>query len=810
MISRLKSFLTGNLSWYQVFAFIISLFALYITILIISNLDIGIHFSNLRHIVLLAIMFSFFLALIKWMNPFFFILMNLISGVVGVYTKVGNLLPSILSFLWFSILSVLSRLPIQFSSEEIYAAPAELQNQQEILSQSIQVLFERQKDWLIHFPSSVYDPISLNLTWSIFVWLLTSWVFWYALKKKRAVIAFLPLLITIALIGSSVESSWVGVLFILGMGLLLNILSSQANLEDYWQKMKYGASKSIRGNTIKYAMSVSIVLIFYAGIVTSPKIDEFIDDIRRREQQASNQSQTETPPEESRNEVIQEQATIGPEEVLNETADGWLPNVHLVGDSPDLKETVVFYATVQESDGELAPRYYFRSATYENFTLKGWQNYGKSYIPISPDEQFEISFSPNDQLIYQEVTLARDLPNGNLMYAVGEIKKANVFYFGSYHTKFVNDTYTDLFASVTDAPNYIAYSVVPYYGGNDLRNTTQDYPSWIANKYLQIPNAIPDRVQELALSLTATQPTPYDRVLAIEQYLRRFEYTLDIEAAPRDQDIVDYFLFDLQKGYCDYFSSAMVILTRAAGIPARLATGYLASTYDEETGQFVVTADQAHSWAEVYFPEYGWVTFEPTAGQPALLREDERQIMPENLAFEAQLFNQFQTPEATGFQLKPDNFFILLAEIFALAIFGILTIHWTEKGLLLRMKPKQALIKIYSRIRRMSNRLGIKIHPNDTPLEFSRTLTITLDDLSMNKYAHRLLLGASQKAALIIEVCNQAAYSNRPIETKKVKQAIHFWSYLRWQLTVMGLIVRLHPIQFQLKQAWYRIVGQPI
>ncbi|HAY85794.1 MAG TPA: transglutaminase, partial [Chloroflexi bacterium] len=103
-----------------------------------------------------------------------------------------------------------------------------------------------------------------------------------------------------------------------------------------------------------------------------------------------------------------------------------------------------------------------------------------------------------------------------------------------------------------------------------MRNTSQEYPDWIANKYLQVPDSVPARVYDLALSLTATQPTPYDRAVAIERYLRQFEYSLEIEDPPEYRDIVDYFLFEQQKGYCDYFASSMVVLARAAGLPARL------------------------------------------------------------------------------------------------------------------------------------------------------------------------------------------------------------------------------------------------
>jgi hypothetical protein len=105
------------------------------------------------------------------------------------------------------------------------------------------------------------------------------------------------------------------------------------------------------------------------------------------------------------------------------------------------------------------------------------------------------------------------------------------------------------------------------------------------------------------------QPTAYDRARAIEQFLRQYPYSLDLPPPP-EGDIVDYFLFDLQTGFCDYYASAMVVMARAVGLPARLGVGFL----QQPTVDGVQTIRQidAHSWAEIYFEGYGWVEFEPT------------------------------------------------------------------------------------------------------------------------------------------------------------------------------------------------------
>ena len=147
-------------------------------------------------------------------------------------------------------------------------------------------------------------------------------------------------------------------------------------------------------------------------------------------------------------------------------------------------------------------------------------------------------------------------------------------------------------------------------------------PIGFRQRYLALPPGVPDRVRALAIELTAPERTPYDRARAIESYLRTFPYTLDVPRPPVGRDVVDYFLFDLKKGYCDYYASSMVVLARAAGIPARLVIGYANGTYNLNSKRFVVTEADAHSWVEVYFPGIGWVTFEPTSGRPPLNRAD--------------------------------------------------------------------------------------------------------------------------------------------------------------------------------------------
>ena len=161
------------------------------------------------------------------------------------------------------------------------------------------------------------------------------------------------------------------------------------------------------------------------------------------------------------------------------------------------------------------------------------------------------------------------------------------------------------------APAYTAWSRTENPPAEELRAVSDGYrPS--ARHFLQLPD-LPPRIQTLADSLTGGHPTRYDKVVAVQQHLRSFQYTLELPATAR-QTSLEYFLFERRAGHCEYFSTAMVVLLRAAGIEARNVNGFLGGEWNEFGGYLAVTQNQAHSWVEVWFPEYGWLTFDPTPG----------------------------------------------------------------------------------------------------------------------------------------------------------------------------------------------------
>jgi transglutaminase-like putative cysteine protease len=151
----------------------------------------------------------------------------------------------------------------------------------------------------------------------------------------------------------------------------------------------------------------------------------------------------------------------------------------------------------------------------------------------------------------------------------------------------------------------------------ELRSAGTQYPAWVTDRYLQVPDDIAPRLSKLAVEITAPYGNTYDKVQAITSYLRKeIKYETTITTTPpKNQDPVLWVLFDYKKGFCMYYASAETLMLRSIGIPARMAVGFVEGAYDELTWRYVVTYKDSHAWPEVYFPGIGWVEFEPTSSQ---------------------------------------------------------------------------------------------------------------------------------------------------------------------------------------------------
>jgi hypothetical protein len=159
---------------------------------------------------------------------------------------------------------------------------------------------------------------------------------------------------------------------------------------------------------------------------------------------------------------------------------------------------------------------------------------------------------------------------------------------------------------------YVVYSEIDRPPAARLQAAPEDMPPGFG-VYLDWPEAqITDAVVAKTREITAGLRTRYEKVVAIESWLREnLSYTLEMKS-PGDREPIDFFLFERRKGHCEYFSSAMTIMLRIAGVPSRNVNGFLGGEWNEYDDYIAVRAGDAHSWVEVYFEGVGWVTFDPT------------------------------------------------------------------------------------------------------------------------------------------------------------------------------------------------------
>ena len=311
---------------------------------------------------------------------------------------------------------------------------------------------------------------------------------------------------------------------------------------------------------------------------------------------------------------------------------------------------------------------------------------------------------------------------------------------------------------------YSTSGVVSTASSTALRGAGADYPVWVTDRYLQLPDTLPDRVKRLAETMTESADNPYDKAQAMQAYLHRLPYTLDVTLPPEGQDFVDFFLFELGRGFCQNYASSMATMLRSLGIPARLVVGFGPGEYDEDRGGWVVRARHYHAWTEVYFPEYGWVEFEPTpadvqdslvslgftpgAGRLAtggVAADACEEFIPgicddEALDSGDDLFNELDDLDALN-DLPPDAqaqtgggvsaLTAFIATVVALAVVlpvgGIVYARWN-------LSRMPYVTSVYASMRILASMAGIGPKPQETPWEYNRRLAQAIpertDDLS--------------------------------------------------------------------------------
>ena len=279
-------------------------------------------------------------------------------------------------------------------------------------------------------------------------------------------------------------------------------------------------------------------------------------------------------------------------------------------------DTVVFRVSSEEEE-------YWRVETKDYYTGKGWELSARNVtVDIDVASGVVQVYSAEEAYLEEELSVSVDMvgtkshiiyPHGVQQLHFPGVDDGDVYTFNYVSEKFSARFFKDIqnYDIVYRKPRFEIYSL------KKTKDSRLFNPEFL-ERYTQLPDSLPERVIDLAKELTAGDDNWYDKAKSIENYLHSHLFTYETEDVPvpkGDEDYVDQFLFETRRGYCDNFSTSMVVLLRAIGIPARWVKGYTPGEVIETTGDnqiFEVTNNNAHSWVEVYFPNVGWVPFEPT------------------------------------------------------------------------------------------------------------------------------------------------------------------------------------------------------
>ena len=467
---------------------------------------------------------------------------------------------------------------------------------------------------------------------------------------------------------------------------------------------------------------------------------------------------------------------------------GELPSAHLLTGAPDLGDTPVLYVHTNDPppprqeperpDKPLPnyPRRYWRSRTFDTYTGQGWVNSPLESQTLSPNQTLPVMQPASIESASDLYQQFQRLPPGEML-----IYAANTPHLSDSSLQAWERSPGDVAFLTGEADTYTVLSRTPEPTALQLRASptiTGTLLPEVAEGYLALPDTVPQRVHDLARDVAGDAETRYDRALAIERYLRAYPYTLDLPDPPTGRDLVDYFLFEQQEGYCDYYASAMVVMARALGIPARLASGYAQGTYDHDARRWVVAERDGHSWVEVYFEGIGWVEFEPTAGQPALDRPGGEETA--NLSLPP-----LPPPSLPWWQGIPWG---LLAVAATVVLLGALIVWiWRPRP---AMTATQLVRDRQARLLSWGARLGHPLRDGQTAQEYAQGLGRALHSRSRRTRWSRARRAGDEAPSAVNKLAGafiRAQYSLEPISDREGWQIRDEWTRLRRHLWTLWL-----------------------
>jgi transglutaminase-like putative cysteine protease len=319
-------------------------------------------------------------------------------------------------------------------------------------------------------------------------------------------------------------------------------------------------------------------------------------------------------------------------------------------------------------------RYYWRARIYDNYENGSWSATPSEESQFNPNEGnfVEIDDEINFTVVDVEIT-----PQRSIITLFTPIQPMWVSRPSTIKANLVEDNVLDVVnleaqTYLRPEDTYNARAAIATVTEKQLREAGTEYPQWVLDRYLQVPEEVTARTRLLAGDLAEGADNPYDIALIMTAWLRdNIEYVELIDEPPANRELIDWFLFDYQKGFCNYYSTSMIIMLRTLGIPARWAVGYaqgeplnvetpgmpeqlrdqVPDFFFETHTTYRVRQANAHSWPEVYFPEIGWIEFEPTVSQAQLFRPSGEDIRNAGQADPFNPFNRLEDlPQADDFR----------------------------------------------------------------------------------------------------------------------------------------------------------------
>lgn len=715
----------------------------------------------------------------------------LVIGVTNIFIGIGRIGQPLLS-----LLRAFSQLRLAYSETlgwQLFLG--ELLESWTRLMIAVLGLAERFSTWVggLFSGQAVYDPLASAMVWSLSAWLMAAWLGWWVLRKQNVVVGLIPVLSLFTWLQYYTRASVHLLLVALGLGIALHILTLHFKHLQRWGKS--GLVPTDDWWTLYLVIALTVGGLSFSALTVTNFSLKPIQDI------VSSWFEPQEPIA-PLNDFVEEALglQVQPDQNRDLFGNPWkpaLPSQHLLTDGPELSSTVVMSILLEDEPVPIYAgdpmsaepvRYYWRSVAYNRYSGRGWYS-DETVITgyeagemLFADPDGNISLLPAERLVHQEFLVFR--PGGGLVYHLGDLVTVDQDYAVGWRRAGVQG---DALGAVVESNDYRVLSRITEASSTSLRQSGTNYPNWVLARYLALPENIPNRVRNLALDLTAAQPTPFDRAQALETYLRQtYPYTLDLPPLPLNIDLVDYFLFDLQQGYCDYYASAMVVMARAAGLPARLATGYAGGAWDNRSGRIIVTEAEAHSWAEIYFPGYGWIRFEPTAGRPAIDRQD---TSPQEIN-DSEDLRVIQNP--LDFLDWTTRIAMILKQVwgwlFLLAVFILYLLFYLDRWFLRWRSPLEAITVIYRRIYRQAFHLGVIPGPGGTLSEFSQDLTQMLNALASKEGSNVHLERLADDVVRLSSVFEQALFSQRSLDRSDQKQCIKIWQRMRARFWLARLL----------------------